>query len=435
MSGKGGRRGFLVIGLALALIGAGVVAVGYGVVRLRWQIPQVEQVDSPTPEPLIPTATETVSEATERQAATKPPAGSGMATVEPTSTMEVASTPRSPDPAPNPTQPKATEAPTEGPQVTSTPPSGPIQVPSSGLFPLRQRVGVVAPMADIDRYAVAQLGAGWYVTGLTELEPQKPDGMDFAQLVPVLGAEPQVAPDRLQEIARQNPGALWLVGNEPDVIWQDDSSPREYARVYRDVYSIVKGVDSNAQIAIGGIAQVTPLRLRYLDAVLVAYEELYDQPMPVDVWNIHLAILREERGSWGVDIPPGFNEDAGILYEIEDNADVEILKEQVVTFRRWMAERGLREKPLIVTEFSVLMPAEYGFPPERVRGFMLAAFDLLVSATDGRFGYPADENRLVQRWAWYSVADRVYSTGNLFDPETGQITPLGRAFGEYVAGQ
>jgi hypothetical protein len=109
------------------------------------------------------------------------------------------------------------------------------------------------------------------------------------------------------------------------------------------------------------------------------------------------------------------------------------LKEQVMMFRRWMAEHGLRDKPLIVTEFSVLMPPDYGFPLERVQSFMFAAFDFFGSATDDRFGYPADQNRLVQRWAWYSVADRIYSTGNLFDPATGQITPLGRAFAEYMA--
>jgi hypothetical protein len=155
--------------------------------------------------------------------------------------------------------------------------------------------------------------------------------------------------------------------------------------------------------------------------------------MPVDVWNIHLAILREERGSWGVDIPPGLPDDTGVLYEIEDNADVEILKEQVVTFRRWMAERGLRNRPLIVTEFSVLMPPDYGFPFERVRDFMLTAAEYFMTATDGDLGYAADGNRLVQRWAWYSVADETYYTGNLFDPETGQITPLGKEFAEYAA--
>jgi hypothetical protein len=134
-----------------------------------------------------------------------------------------------------------------------------------------------------------------------------------------------------------------------------------------------------------------------------------------------------------VDIPPGFDDDVGLLYEIEDNGNVNLLKEQVVAFRRWMADRGLRQKPLIVSEFSVLMPPEYGFPFERVQAFMLAAFDFLMTATDEDLGYPPDSDRLVQRWAWYSIADSVYATGNLFDPVAGQITALGQSFAAYAA--
>jgi len=125
-------------------------------------------------------------------------------------------------------------------------------------------------------------------------------------------------------------------------------------------------------------------------------------------------------------------DDEGILYEIEDNGDVELLKEQVLAFRRWMADHGQRDRPLIVTEFSVLMPEEYGFPFERVQAFMIAAFDFLMTGIDEGVGYPPDNNRLVQRWAWYSVADRVYATGNLYDPATGHITALGEAFAAYA---
>jgi hypothetical protein len=302
-----------------------------------------------------------------------------------------------------------------------------------GLFSPRQRIGFVAPLADVEQYDAPQLGAGWYLSCINGENPLQAAGMECAQFVGVTGDEYWPKGEGLQQMARRYPGLLWLVGNEPDVIWQSNATPAEYARAYHDTYLALKEADPSCQVAIGGISQVTPLRLRYLGEVLAAYEAANGQPMPVDVWNIHLAILREERGSWGVGIPPGLPDDSGILYEIEDNADVEILKEQVVTFRRWMARRGLREKPLIVTEFSVLMPLEYGFPFEVVRDFMLDAADYLMTATDADLGYPADGNRLVQRWAWYSSADETYYTGNLFDPDTGQITPLGKVFAEYAA--
>jgi hypothetical protein len=257
--------------------------------------------------------------------------------------------------------------------------------------------------------------------------------MECAQLVGYTGGLSPSDLASMREVAAANPGRLWLVGNEPDVIWQLNATPEEYARLYHAVYAAVKGADPTSQVAVGGVSQVTPLRLRYLEEVMAAYARAYDKPIPVDVWNIHLAILREERGTWGVDIPPGLPDDTGILYEIEDNGDIEILKRQVLKFRRWMARQGFRDKPLLVTEFSLLMPEEYGFPFERVRAFMIAAFDYLMTATDEDVGYAADGYRLVQRWAWYSAADRVYSTGNLFDPDTGQLTALGEAFAAYAA--
>ena len=288
-------------------------------------------------------------------------------------------------------------------------------------------------MGDVERYDVARLGAGWHISCQQGEDPVPNAGMECAQLVGSIGGVSLSDLASLREIAAQNPGRLWLVGNEPDVVWQLNATPEEYAHLYHRVYEAIKGADPTSQVAIGGISQVTPLRLSYLEEVMAAYAKAQGKPMPVDVWNIHLAILREERGTWGVDIPPGMQDDAGILYEIEDNGDVEILKSQVLMFRRWMAQQGLRDKPLIVTEFSVLMPEEYGFPLERVRAFMIAAFDYLMTATDADVGYPPDGNRLVQRWAWYSIADRVYSTGNLFDPDTGQITPLGEVFAAYAA--
>ncbi len=426
--------------IALLLIGAGLLAVGWGALSLRGTpTPTLTVVPSPTfGERLIPTATP--SPAAEMAPATSspaPPAPSETASAVAETPSPTAQPPtRSPAP-PSPSPPVATSG-TATPQTTTSAPTAsptaptPTPRPDPGLLTMRQRIGVVAPRTDIDQYDVARLGAGWYLQSSKVQPPPRPGGMEPALFVGVTGDTFWPPAAGLQDIARRNPGTLWMVGNEPDVIWQSNATPEEYARVYHEVYGLLKAADPSSRVVIGGISQVTPLRLRYLDEVRAAYEEAYGAPMPVEVWNIHLAILREERGSWGVDIPPGLPDDTGILYEIGDNADVEILKEQVWTFRRWMKERGERDKPLIVTEFSVLMPPEYGFPFETVRSFMYDSLDFLLSTRDGQLGYPADGNRLVQRCAWYSVADTVYATGNLFDPETGQITPLGRAFAEYV---
>ena len=189
----------------------------------------------------------------------------------------------------------------------------------------------------------------------------------------------------------------------------------------------------SAQVAIGAITQVTPLRLQYIEDVLAAYQTLVGEPMPVDVWNIHAFILREELDSWGVSVPPGSDVEQGILWEIKDHNDLALFQQEIVDFRRWMARNGQRDKPLIVSEYGILMPPEYGFPPEVVADFMRATFDYLLNARDEEIGFASDDNRLVQKLAWYSLSDTVYPTGNLLDPVTGELTQLGQAFADYSA--
>jgi hypothetical protein len=430
---------WLTAALALLLIAAALAAVVQGLFIFRGAQPAPTPTLTSTPtsaERLIPTATATLA------AALSPSA-------QPVAQITDVTAP-APDPRPRHTP---SPSPTSSPRPTPTPPSetspspiptsltpsatpspAPTTILGSGLYPPRQRIGVTAPLADVERYDMVSLGAGWYLPGRTLSEPPRPAGMEVAQFVGVRASSFWPEATELASLARLYPGTLWLVGNEPDVIWQGDSTPQQYTHVYHDVYKVLKAADPSCQIAIGGISQVTPLRLRYLEQILAHYEQTYGQSMPVDVWNIHVAILREERGSWGVDIPPGLSDDTGILFEVQDNARIDIFRDQVWIFRRWMKDRGFRDKPLIVSEFSVLMPTEYGFPFEKVRGFMLDTLNFLLSTADSALGYPPDANRLVQHFAWYSVADTTYSTGNLFDPGTAQITPLGEVFARYVAG-
>ena len=63
---------------------------------------------------------------------------------------------------------------------------------------------------------------------------------------------------------------------------------------------------------------------------------------------------------------------------------------------------------------------------------MLGTFDLMRTTTDPALGRPADGNRLVQRWCWYSLADTNYPTGNLLDAATRELTPLGLDFKKYI---
>jgi hypothetical protein len=306
-----------------------------------------------------------------------------------------------------------------------------LQAPSG---PARARVGAALAAGQITDYDWGGGAPGWYLNWHVIENPPPVAGMRFVQMVRTL--EDSFYPDLavIRRAVEANRGSLWLIGNEPDVPWQDNATPEQYAASYDTLYRAIKEADPTAQVAIGGVSQPTPLRMAYLDRILDAYEAQFGTEMPVDVWNVHAFILREERGSWGVGIPPGMDVDQGALYEIGDHADMEIFRKQIADFRRWMAERGLRNKPLIVTEYSILMPASYGFPPDVVANFLADTFDFFLTARDPATGYPADDNRLVQAFNWFSVADKTYPTSNLFDPQTGAVTPAGEMFKAYVAG-
>ena len=257
-------------------------------------------------------------------------------------------------------------------------------------------------------------------------------GMEFAPMVWVDGAQLRPPAEWLAATAAALPGRTWLVGNEPDVKWQGNSTPAEYARAYHLAYSTLKAADPTAQVAIGGVSQVTPLRLAYLDAVLEAYAAQFGAEMPVDVWNIHVFVLQEKAGDWGVDIPPGMTAEVGELWTIDDHDDLALVEAQIRRMRAWLVARGRPDMPLWITEYGILMPAEYGFDAERVRRFMLGSFDLFLTLRDPGLGYGADDDRLVQRWMWFSTGYELYPTGDLFTPE-GRPTTLLDTFVAYLA--
>jgi len=297
----------------------------------------------------------------------------------------------------------------------------------------------------ITDYDVASLHVSWYSDYAASLNPLRPGGIEYAQLIWVGSGWFSPSLDQLGPMVDANPGALWMVGNEPECIHQGNSTPEQYAVIYHDLYTFIKARDSTAQVAIGGVVQPTPLRLEWLDGVLNHYQTTYGESMPVDVWNIHNQIVQELKGGWGGDIPAGLTATEGRLYGIEDNDNIEIFRQHIVDFRTWMRDRGERDKPLIISEIGVLFPEEYGYPPERVNAFMDASFDYLLVARDPELGYPEDENRLVQRWLWYSLNDQPWDpdtgegfNGALFDhryPEwPGVITSMGIHFREYTGG-
>jgi len=330
----------------------------------------------------------------------------------------------------------------------------------SGLVLGRFGFGWTRKVSDVlARGWPAYLNAGWYwdwgATGATQLPPLQ--YMPTVRLKPVLSNTIQVGytasptgTTLLSAIASQ-PGATWLIGNEPDCSAMDNMRSEWYARAYHDVYYFIKAADPTAKIAAGNIVQPTRQRFMYLDNVLATYQAEYGEPLPADLWSIHSYILCEkcypynissEPFAWGACwVPDWPSSDASrpyaTFYSVYEHWDMNIFTTRIETFRQWMYDNGYRNHPLIIPEYGILFYENlvYGNPTYDIknREFMYAGFDWMLSARDPITGYRPDDGRLVQGWAWFSLDHGDYPGGSLFDPYTYQPTAMGQDFAAYTA--
>ncbi len=290
----------------------------------------------------------------------------------------------------------------------------------------------------MQRFDLSALRSGWYVDYYAP-GAAHPPALDYAVVISMRqdgddGYRLDRAWEKIDALLLANPGAIWLVGNEPDrVIMQDDMVPRAYAAGYHDLYYYIKARDPSAQVVAGSVVQASPLRIQYLDMVLDAYRSRYGEPLPADGWSIHGYLLNERacaalpQDCWGAEIPRGITATEGLVLGYGDAARIDLFEDQVVRFRRWMAERGYRNRPFYITEFGVLMPPSLGYPPTVVNRFMREAFDYMLRAQDAQLGYPLDGDRLVQRFAWYATV-APQANGALFEGLNAG-TPISPPFG------
>ncbi|MBW7881118.1 MAG: hypothetical protein H3C34_00530 [Caldilineaceae bacterium] len=308
----------------------------------------------------------------------------------------------------------------------------------------------------IDSFNTGPLRMGWYIDYGASASPSHPNGSEYApviRLTQIGSSSYTYSPSgtALNNAIAANLGAVWMIGNEPDRIdVQDDIEPQVYAKAYHDLYKLIKAQDPTARIFAGSIVQPTAVRLTYLDLVLKAYFQQYGQPMPVDGWSIHNFILNERSCDaygndgnlcWGAEIPPGVDATDGLiihntLEDLQKTISMDIFRKHVDDFRRWMYDRGYGDKPLYLSEYGVLLPASYGFPPEVVNKFMNDTFDYLRTARNSTYGYAADDNRLVQRLSWYSTSDTSYNGFLYYKPSQNapyELSPMGTNYANYVA--
>ncbi len=290
-----------------------------------------------------------------------------------------------------------------------------------------QRIGFgVSTRADAMFWA-KQLNASWYLDWKTIPQSVKsfPEHWQMIRL-----SSQGYLPSREEIIGLliNYPGQVWIIGNEPDNIWQDNLPPESYASYYHDLYFLIKRYDPTAQVAVGAVSQPTPLRMEYLDSVIREYRKQFHHQLPCDWWTLHAYILREETNSWGAGIPPELGPANSTLYEIDQHDDLSIFAANIIQFRAWMAENEFQGIPLAVTEFGILLPEEFGFSTQRVTSFLEGTFYWLFNERNTKIGYSKDSYHLVQKFAWFSLGDKNFPIADLVDFSNNTLTPAGIAF-------
>lgn len=144
------------------------------------------------------------------------------------------------------------------------------------------------------------------------------------------------------------------------------------------------------------------------------------------------------------DLPDGRLEDnnplrATIITHPDEYDDLNRVLEQVRMMRQWMADHGQRNKPLINTEYGILLNEATGFNEARVRRYLLNTFDLFWRSPqiiDPAIGMPDDGGRMIQQWFWFILSSaNMHNSAtrtSLMSPITLQMLPLGQDFSDYV---
>ena len=334
---------------------------------------------------------------------------------------------------------------------------------------------------------IAQLKAGWYLDYGATATFERPQGAVFVQSVylhqnTTCGrmirdrvACPYVTPytytvapsiASIQAMARSVPGSVWLLGTEVDRVdygrdtrWGHDDvygpvapgghnemMPELYAQAYRALHDALEEADPTAKVAIASVVQGTPLRIAYLNRVWAEYERLYHTGMPVDVFNVHAFIIKEDCNDHGADVPPGSGDCQGKCCATDrdyctdlHHINLRLFDEYIRAYRQWMKDHGQQNKPLIVTELGVAY--RYDWPPYQgtyyetpqvVVDWLRATFDYMLNTKDSNLGLPADGGRLVQAWAWFSLDGGIEGDKHpsLLNPD-GTLSPVGQAFAEW----
>jgi len=299
------------------------------------------------------------------------------------------------------------------------------------------RIGISAISGNKDN--LEKFGVSWYFNW-THIPVEGVD-LDFMPLIAGYTRGRNVSDEylaNLEKYIKENPdkypdGTIWMIGNEIGYPPQHDyRTPEQYAEDYHRCYKMLKKINPSFKVAVGAtilsqneehvLAGYIEGKggLHYIKRVRDVYEKKYGQQMPLDYYTATAHVL-DAHGT-----------------------DVELFKQQIIRYRKFLASMGQQDKKLIITEFGCTVA---GPSDEQIQNFMKQSLEFVANAKDDKIGCTEDDGRLVQRWAWFTLHGISYERklqllGNQADfiklnqtsviDEKGNISELGKLFQQCI---
>ena len=185
-----------------------------------------------------------------------------------------------------------------------------------------------------------------------------------------------------------------MVGNEPNDPYQDNFSPAAYAAFYHRFARIARRYDPTARLMVAGIANAD---WQWAEAFREAYHRDHRVYPRVDAWNVHNYVLEPQ----------------------VSQLDQDLFRHRLIAFRAWMSDIGEGDRPLILSEFGVLMGQERHDTryesPEAITAYIHETVRWL------------HETDYVQSWSWFASYTSGLFHGDLYD-QAEQLTFYGQAY-------
>lgn len=232
-----------------------------------------------------------------------------------------------------------------------------------------------------------------------------PSQVEFLALFGGYNPEPIDCTDTVKSRIRALKDRSYVViGNE--IGFDDKADPTSYAIKYHSWYECIKSVNSSIKVAVGANAFLPDKFVYWADKV----KEWKVDNDPKGRWNTttpisymnYLKYVRDDyKALYGVDLKQDYY--MIHLYPNHDYHDVAAIQNSIREFRKYMKGLGHQKLDLFVKEMGILDNAQKDVAKnaDTLKKILELLNNPQAGATDPQLGNPNDNNRLVQRWAWF----------------------------------